>query len=761
MSKTGERTGVLQAALAVGRISPICRLSDLVALPDTSFADDAETGITLAAEQASAADLLRRTTVGLAELVEQLGPSPNNAELADAILSGLPQSLVEAGLAHEGGFPGLEHDLRAQAMRETLLPPVGVSTGAFSGDASLLSRGQETGISLWIGDAMGSGANTLAFALDVSTFVSDAGLEVTILRDTLEAAHKAAGAPKELVVLVHGVAAASLALHAQGEADTVKRAGAVLACLGAMTGGGSLTKADASRLGLKSDTSITGLKGLRLAIAPLPVSADLGFTPTSDGLSGQLSLTLTDEDGITGLSPAAALAADVLGSDAMEQIQAAIDRGCNLDNLPEINTETLRIRGFSDEGIARLRNAISEGLPFRAAFSRWVLGDDVLSRDLKLAPEAYDTDGVALLKAIGFSNAAIEAAEIASAGATEKAVSRVFEKLGAGIASPVDFTLDVAKLARKHVSNGLCIDASGWRAERIQAALDLGVSAIVQPIESPQAEIDARMDAILAIAEDLASEYERDQIVAEPAAGPAAYGSQASRTRLPDRRKGYIQKATVGGHKVYLHTGEFDHGSLGEIFIDMHKEGAAFRSLMNNFAIAVSLGLQYGVPLDEYVDAFVFTRFEPAGEVTGNDRISKATSILDYIFRELAISYLAREDLAEIGADVSHDGLGRGLKDGTRETTPQPLPDEAAQFISRGFSRGQLPDNIVILDKKRAERSEAVAQAEKPKLEEFEPEYLSQPCPNCASFTLLTLPEEEALHCETCGEEMTPETIYN
>ena len=128
---------------------------------------------------------------------------------------------------------------------------------------------------------------------------------------------------------------------------------------------------------------------------------------------------------------------------------------------------------------------------------------------------------------------------------------------------------------------------------------------------------------------------------------------QREREKLPNRRKSYTQKATVGGHKVYLHTGEYEDGRLGEIFIDMHKEGAAFRSLMNNFAIAISLGLQYGVPLEEYVDAFTFTRFEPAGLVQGNDTIKNATSILDYIFRELAVSYLGRNDLAHV--DVERD----------------------------------------------------------------------------------------------------------
>ena len=139
----------------------------------------------------------------------------------------------------------------------------------------------------------------------------------------------------------------------------------------------------------------------------------------------------------------------------------------------------------------------------------------------------------------------------------------------------------------------------------------------------------------------------------------ASSSAQREREKLPNRRKSYTQKATVGGHKVYLHTGEYEDGRLGEIFIDMHKEGAAFRSLMNNFAIAISLGLQYGVPLEEYVDAFTFTRFEPAGLVQGNDTIKNATSILDYIFRELAVSYLGRHDLAHVDRrEIVNTGLG-------------------------------------------------------------------------------------------------------
>ncbi len=161
------------------------------------------------------------------------------------------------------------------------------------------------------------------------------------------------------------------------------------------------------------------------------------------------------------------------------------------------------------------------------------------------------------------------------------------------------------------------------------------------------------------------------------------------RQKLPNRRKSYTQKATVGGHKVYLHTGEYEDGRLGEIFIDMHKEGAAFRSLMNNFAIAISLGLQYGVPLEEFVEAFTFTRFEPAGLVTGNETIKNATSVLDYIFRELAVSYLGRHDLAHVDPReiVGETGLGSSDEE-TDEALDLELPPSVSKVVSKGFMRG-------------------------------------------------------------------------
>ena len=168
------------------------------------------------------------------------------------------------------------------------------------------------------------------------------------------------------------------------------------------------------------------------------------------------------------------------------------------------------------------------------------------------------------------------------------------------------------------------------------------------------------------------------------------------RSKMPDRRKGYIQKVTIGNHKIYLHTGEYDDGKVGEIFIDMNKEGELVKALMNNFAIAISLGLQYGVPLDEFVDAFIETKFEPSGEINGNDRILNASSILDYIFRELAISYLGREDLAhtpsinksvndKIGNDDSEDTFLKLVKG----------------ITSKGFIRSNYKDKLVDLSNVR------------------------------------------------------------
>ena len=163
-----------------------------------------------------------------------------------------------------------------------------------------------------------------------------------------------------------------------------------------------------------------------------------------------------------------------------------------------------------------------------------------------------------------------------------------------------------------------------------------------------------------------------------------------SRFKMPDRRKGYIQKAQIGDHKVYLHTGEYDDGKIGEIFIDTNKEGELDKAMMNNFAIAISLGLQYGVPLDEYVDAFIDTKFEPSGNVIGNDRILSASSILDYVFRELAISYLGKEELAHTPSIVSAKNLNQ-------QNTDDKFLKIVKNITSKGFVRSNYEEKLVDL----------------------------------------------------------------
>jgi len=259
------------------------------------------------------------------------------------------------------------------------------------------------------------------------------------------------------------------------------------------------------------------------------------------------------------------------------------------------------------------------------------------------------------------------------------------------------------------------------------------------------------------------------------------------RDKLPDRRKGYTQKAVVGGHKVYLRTGEYEDGRIGEIFIDMHKEGAAFRSLMNNFAIAISLGLQYGVPLEEYVDAFTFTRFEPAGFVQGNDAIKSATSVLDYVFRELAISYLGRTDLAHVTPDaLGHDALGRGEDEG--KAPAGFIPSQVSRGLVRSKAerltvmqgggsmmapvsiganalKSELEQQLGVTTQTLTMGEAAIAslpfaaagthagsakQGGMDKRAEAKMKgYVGESCPECANFTLVR--NGTCLKCDTCG----------
>ena len=439
-----------------------------------------------------------------------------------------------------------------------------------------------------------------------------------------------------------------------------------------------------------------------------------------------------------------------------------------LDQIDGLERSRLESRGMTDDAMDRVEQALKEGLSLAAAFSRWVVGDDVIRKKLGLNPEAYDTDGESLLRALGISAREIDEARVTVQG-RRRPVSNPKSPLAKILARSDGLTPEarvrmakaVAPLLSRQpvitIANGEQSDTSRMTVHAsVRAAMGAGLGvrieagrpAVDTELQQRISEAKRRARAPLA-ADTQAPTFERPP---QPAPTAPLYAQThdeeyiAERRRLPDRRKGYIQKATVGGHKVYLHTGEFDDGELGEIFIDMHKEGAAFRSLMNNFAIAISIGLQYGVPLEEYVDAFVFTRFEPAGEVTGNDHIRKATSILDYIFRELAVSYLGRDDLAEV-ENLSHDGLGSGANEGEEPTVPAP-PVRPEQLISKGFSRGVMPDNIVPFTARRV--AERLEDAEGPAVTPPRgPDYLSDACPTCGHFTLR--PDDGIAVCEACG----------
>ncbi|MEO1310756.1 MAG: vitamin B12-dependent ribonucleotide reductase [Pseudomonadota bacterium] len=417
----------------------------------------------------------------------------------------------------------------------------------------------------------------------------------------------------------------------------------------------------------------------------------------------------------------AALEALGYASDEIDEIVAyAVGRG-TLDGAPHINPESLRREGFGDRELALVEDALKDAFDIRAAFSHYVLGEEFCAKVLGVPAEDLDRADFDLLRGLGFGDEEVAEADLYVSGAMtlEGAPYLKPEHLAVfDCATPcgrrgtralsIDAHLKMMAAVQPFVSGGISktvnlpaaasvedcskVYMRAWQLGLKSVALYRDGSKLSQPLASALIDTPEHFDEVEETVEKVveAPAAEKARIVAERIVERVVERAPGRR-RLPDRRKGYIQKSIVGGHKVYLHTGEFDEGELGEIFIDMHKEGAAFRSLMNNFAIAISLGLQYGVPLEEFVDAYLYTRFEPAGPVAGNDQIKHATSILDYIFRELAISYLGRSDLAHVDpADSAVDALGRGVDE-------EKVKAEATKLISKGFSRSAGTDNLVVL----------------------------------------------------------------
>jgi len=382
---------------------------------------------------------------------------------------------------------------------------------------------------------------------------------------------------------------------------------------------------------------------------------------------------------------------------------------------PHINHESLRGKGFTEVKIAEIEDRLQSAFDIKFVFNKWTLGAEFLTQTLKIPAEALEDPKFDLLTALGFSRAEIDAANSHVCGAMtvegaphlKQGHYAVFDCASACGRSGTRFLsveshIKMMAAAQPFISGAIsktinmpndatiedCKEAYllSWRLGLKANALYRDGSKLSQPlasqlIEDSDGQVDNALDTLIG-----ANAPDRAAIISEKIVERLVERAQA-RERLPDRRKGYTQKARVGGRKVYLRTGEYGDGRLGEIFIDMHKEGAAFRSLMNNFAIAISVGLQYGVPLEEYVDAFTFTRFEPAGPVQGNDAIKNATSILDYIFRELAVSYLGRNDLAHVDPTVTGLDL---MGDATRAVTLRHTPAATSEVVSRGFVRAKF-----------------------------------------------------------------------
>jgi len=384
----------------------------------------------------------------------------------------------------------------------------------------------------------------------------------------------------------------------------------------------------------------------------------------------------------------------------------------NLNQAPGINPGSLRAKGFDDEKIAAVNAALKSAFDIKFVFNKWTLGEEFCKTVLGFTDEQLNDFAFEMLPSLGFTRKEIEAANIHVCGAMTLEGAPFLKQEHYPV---FDCATPCGKIGKRSLSAESHI--------RMMAAAQPFISgAISKTINMPnEATVEDCKDAYMlswklalkanALYRDgsklsqplnasLIADEEEDEddaveaLIQAPAAARAAQVTERivervverlyrDREKLPNRRQGYTQKAIVGGHKVYLRTGEFGDGRIGEIFIDMHKEGAAFRAMMNNFAIAISLGLQYGVPLEEYVEAFTFTKFEPAGMVVGNDAIKNATSILDYVFRELAVSYLGRHDLAHVDqSDFSNTSLGRGIEEGK------------TNLLSTGWTRGHKPTVI-------------------------------------------------------------------
>lgn len=465
-----------------------------------------------------------------------------------------------------------------------------------------------------------------------------------------------------------------------------------------------------------------------------------------------------------------------------------------LQECPHINRASLRAKGFPEEMLQRIEQMLPSVFELPFAFNRWTIGDDVLINRLGLSKEQIEAPGFDLLSALGFNRDQINQANnfvcgtmtIEGAPHLQPEHLPVFDcankcgKIGQRFLS-VESHIRMMAAAQPFLSgassktinmphNATIDDVKkayllSWQLMVKCNALYRDGSKLSQPLNSVADAPD--LEAELAST----AEVEQEKPEAVQVAEKIVYRYIAHRRRLPDRRAGYTQKSRIGNHKIYLRTGEYEDGTLGEIFLDMHKEGAAFRSMTNCFAIAISLGLQHGVPLEEYVDAFLFTRFEPNGIVQGNPHIKMTTSIIDYIFRELAITYLGRHDLAQVDPeDLRGDAMHRDhdepefeseeiVEERLIDTKPvnnlfsAPRSDHVNPFGDRSNGHGSGTGNghhAVGNGDGMKGMAVRVPQSQEEKIRQARLKgYEGDPCPECGQLTLVR--SGACAKCDTCG----------
>ena len=449
-----------------------------------------------------------------------------------------------------------------------------------------------------------------------------------------------------------------------------------------------------------------------------------------------------------------------------------------LKGAPFINHEVLRQKGFDDAALERLEGSLAQAFEIQFAFNKYTLGEEFCRQNLNFTEAQLADPAFNMLKALGFTQEDVSAANDYCCGTmtVEGAPHLKLEHLPIFDCAnrcgrigqryiAVDAHIRMMAAAQPFISGAISktinmpSDATledvkaaylfAWKSMVKAVALYRDGSKLSQPLNA-SSDSGKATEAMPSVAQ-----------VAEKVAERVLVRYLHKRRSLPARRGGYTQKAIIGGHKLYLRTGEYEDGTLGEIFLDMHKEGAAFRSLMNNFAIAISLGLQHGVPLEEFVEAFVFTRFEPNGPVKLNDRIKMATSIIDYIFRELAITYLERKDLAQVQEDdLRMDSMKKddqdpecdeeevdmtALKKASILTEHLPVRRNG---MNGGNGHTQRAGNGSVAHKLELKRETLTVTSVRQ--EAREKGYEGDPCQNCKQFTLVR--NGTCLKCMTCGE---------